>query len=107
MSFNIYKSTKRTIMSKKFILTAFIFVISFTAACQQQNPTPIESTYQPRDTNRPAANHNETKHGNSAGNSANHETTETNTMNANTSMMNANMTNQTEMKPESRTNSGR
>ena len=97
-------------MSKKFISTAFIFIISFTAAaCLQQNPTPIESTYQPRDSNRPSANHNETKHENSAGNSANHgeTSTETNTMNANTSMMNANMTNQTEMKPESRTNSGR
>jgi hypothetical protein len=97
-------------MSKKFILLFITGLMTFSIACRQQNPTPVQSTYQPRDTNRPIASHgqaNQETHGNSTNHeAANIDTMNANTMNANTSMMNANMNNQPEMKRESRTNTG-
>ena len=92
-------------MSKKFLLLIAIFLTAFFAACQP-NPTRIDSTDQPRDNQM--ANHSGTNHSTTHNNSVNHEMTNANTMtsnNANNQMMN-NSVNQSEMKPESRTNTG-
>ena len=94
-------------MSKKSLLLFVICLTAFISACQP-NPTPIDSTYQPRD-NRAVTNHTETNHSTMNGNSMNHEMTDSNSMNSNrtnSEISNQNSANHSETKPEGRTNSG-
>lgn len=85
-------------MSKTSLFLVAVLSAVFFSACQQANPTLINSTSQPRD-NRQVTKHVETNRVNSNANSTNLNASDSN-------MMNTNSNNHPEMNRESRTNTG-